>query len=157
MNVRSRETDKDVLRTGLRFAVVTGQELVRLAMEKLEVTGYTALARKLELGLHGDRRVKRWAEGENEPNYEETLTLLRAVGLLREEPSEPLPAFLFEPVGMDVVFSRLETLEATVGGLAVQVGTAATRVGERLLAIEGRLPALPEATPEQDPQTSSGG
>ena len=126
-------------------------------MERLEVTGYTALARKLELGLHGDRRVKRWAEGENEPNYEETLTLLRAVGLLRDEPSEPLPDFLFEPVGMDVVFSRLEALEATVGGLAVQVETAATRVGERLLAIEGRLPALPEAKPEQDPQTSSGG
>lgn len=44
------------------------------------------LARALGLDSYGSpRRVKRWLDGETEPDYEATLRLLDAVGLLKRD------------------------------------------------------------------------
>jgi hypothetical protein len=52
------------------------QELVRLAMYRLDAKGNSDLARMLGLGVHGDQRVRRWLDGENEPEYKATMKLL---------------------------------------------------------------------------------
>ncbi len=45
-------------------------------MKRLDAKGNTDLARRLELGIHGDQRVRRWREGKNEPDYMATLKIL---------------------------------------------------------------------------------
>lgn len=60
-------------------------DLVELAMKRSGAKGNTDLARMLDLGIHGDQRVRRWRDGENEPDYEATMRLLELVGALRME------------------------------------------------------------------------
>jgi hypothetical protein len=70
---------------------VSAQELVELAMVRTGAVGYTDLARKLGLGVHGDQRVRRWLEGENEPDYVATMALLGVIGALNEDALKPRP------------------------------------------------------------------
>lgn len=66
---------------------MTGQELTALAWRAVgSPEKPVEFARAL--GLEGDsraQRVKRWRSGENEPDYEGTIKMLAAAGLLREE------------------------------------------------------------------------
>lgn len=52
-------------------------------MKRSKADGYADLARKLNLGVGGDRKVQRWADGSHAPDYENTMLLLRAARLLR--------------------------------------------------------------------------
>lgn len=64
-------------------------QLVRLVMERMKVETAGQVAAGLGLrGYGAPKKVSRWLSGENEPDYEATLLLLRAAGLLREKPTK---------------------------------------------------------------------
>ena len=52
-------------------------------MKKADVTGPAQLAKKLGLeGYYAPKRVSRWLDGSNEPDYESTIKLLHLAGWL---------------------------------------------------------------------------
>jgi len=55
---------------------------VRAVMRQLGCDGPTDLANRLSLGVNSPRRIKRWLDGENEPDYEATMLMLEAAGWL---------------------------------------------------------------------------
>lgn len=57
-------------------------ELVELAKARLGVETDADLARKLGLGVGGDKAVQRWGDDRHGPSYVSTLLLLDAAGLL---------------------------------------------------------------------------
>lgn len=64
--------------------IIAAADLVRLAMERLECDTPGELARKLDLKPYDSpKRVRRWLDGENEPDYEATMTILERMGALR--------------------------------------------------------------------------
>ena len=63
--------------------IPTAPELVAAAMEKQKIAGPTALARLMGAGPWSAQKVTRWIGGENEPNYEATVTLLGLAGWLK--------------------------------------------------------------------------
>jgi transcriptional regulator with XRE-family HTH domain len=59
-------------------------ELVRLAMEATGSRTLSDLARALGLTSYAaPRNIRRWIEGETNPDYDATLRLLEAAGLLK--------------------------------------------------------------------------
>lgn len=67
---------------------LTAQELVTLVMQLTGATTPTELAREIGMqGYSAPQRVKRWLDGTNEPDFEGTLLLLDAAGLLATETS----------------------------------------------------------------------
>jgi len=63
--------------------IIAADELVRLAMKKLDCETPGELARKLGLSPYDSpKRVRRWLDGENEPDYEATMTILNRMGAL---------------------------------------------------------------------------
>lgn len=63
--------------------IIAADELVRLAMKKLGCETPGELARKLDLRPYDSpKRVRRWLDGENEPDYEATMTILYRIGAL---------------------------------------------------------------------------
>lgn len=65
--------------------VIEGQDLVALVIKRLGTNGPTELARALKLGgMHDVQRVSRWMKSRNGPDYEGTIVLLDALGLLTE-------------------------------------------------------------------------
>jgi hypothetical protein len=64
-------------------------------MERSGAATPTELARKLQLaGYESPKRVRRWLDAKNEPEYEETLALLALAGLLNDEASPSAAADL---------------------------------------------------------------
>ncbi len=58
-------------------------------MERLDCETPADLARKLGLTAYeSPKRVKRWLDGENEPDYKATMAILEALGLLRDIDNE---------------------------------------------------------------------
>jgi hypothetical protein len=54
-------------------------------MKQIETERPADLARALDLGAYASpRRVKRWLDGKNEPDYMATIALLELTGMLRE-------------------------------------------------------------------------
>lgn len=49
----------------------------------------TQFAQRLDLGQWGAQKVKRWLEGENEPEYEATIALLELAGWLNVGGGQP--------------------------------------------------------------------
>lgn len=65
--------------------------LVKRAMEELGAKNATELADKLGYtGRNEDRKVRNWVEGMSSPNFDGTVRLLRALGLLNE-PADGAP------------------------------------------------------------------
>lgn len=97
---------------------LSGQELVRLAAEKLGVApdDYSDIAKAIGLGLHGDRRVKRWMRERNEPDFEGTMLLLRYTGMLRS-----LDEIEEAPVSVP---GRQPSLEAEVAAIREELSQA---------------------------------
>lgn len=77
-------------------------ELVRLAMTATGSTTPTELARALRMSNYtAPRNIKRWLDGESQPEFDATLVLLGAAGLLRpvdDAQPEPAAAGDLEPV-----------------------------------------------------------
>ena len=111
-------------------------DLVRAAMVATSSATPTDLARNLKMSSYSaPRNVKRWLDGETQPDYESTLLLIGAAGLLHPESGEPRASRLAETTLADVVSEiaaldrkidvtlaqRLESLEAAVRDLARQV------------------------------------
>lgn len=68
-------------------------DLVAAAEKALGVSGDTALA--VALGFtdhHAPSRIARWRKGDAKPNYDATLTLLRAAGMLSLSAGRPRAA-----------------------------------------------------------------
>lgn len=64
------------------------EELVKRAMTALKAKNASQFAVALGLtGRNEERRVRSWVDGKAKPNYEGTLLLLDAAGLLRETPT----------------------------------------------------------------------
>jgi len=63
--------------------IIPATELVRLAMERLDCHSAGELARKLDLEPYDSpKRVRRWLDGLNEPDYRATMTILERIGAL---------------------------------------------------------------------------
>lgn len=63
--------------------IIAASDLVRLAMDRLDCETPGELARKLDLTPYDSpKRVRRWLDGENEPDYEATMTILDRIGAL---------------------------------------------------------------------------
>ena len=106
-------------------------------MERLDTESYTEFARKINLtSYEAPKRVRRWADGENDPDFEGTMLILEAVGWL----SMDAPV----RVGVDPAEGGwkklINTLEKTGREVAALVDTAT--VGLRREA--DRLSPLPE-------------
>ena len=70
--------------------MIAADELVKLAMNRRGLEKPSDLARALGLSAYASpRRVVRWIEGENEPDYKATMALLELVGALNEEALKP--------------------------------------------------------------------
>lgn len=74
-------------------ATLTGQELVKLALERLGDGKPANLVRALRLGEVMDSvdpaaQVRRWRDGKHEPSYAVTMRLLEGLGMLRAAPAE---------------------------------------------------------------------
>lgn len=102
-----------------------------LAMERLGTSSYSDAARRIGLGLHADKNVKRWATGGGSPDFEKTLLLLQAAGLLREEPAARAGGTAEDPIE-----TRLRSLE--------------DRVAESVRLTKEALRLLREAPPRAD-------
>ena len=64
--------------------VIPAADLVRLAMERLGCATPGELARELGLEPYDSpKRVRRWLDGENEPDYKATMTILERIGALK--------------------------------------------------------------------------
>ena len=63
--------------------IIEADDLVRLAMERLDCETTRQFARELGLeGYDSPKRVQRWLDGENEPDYKATMTILERIGAL---------------------------------------------------------------------------
>jgi len=63
--------------------IIEADDLVRLAMDRLECETPGELARELGLEPYDSpKRVRRWLDGENEPDYKATMTILDRIGAL---------------------------------------------------------------------------
>jgi hypothetical protein len=71
--------------------VLSASELVRIVMEKTGARTPTELARTLRLtGYTAPRKITRWLNGDSAPDFENTIALLEAAGMLRLEGGEPV-------------------------------------------------------------------
>jgi hypothetical protein len=120
---------------------VTGKELAAAAWAALAPKTDADFARRL--GLTGDyrsKRVRRWLDGTNEPDYEGTVTMLRAAGLLREE---AVAAVASSGPGRGSVEDGLLELK-------VQLAEGLRNLSERLAELETqRTVASPRAQPRK--------
>jgi len=111
------------------------KQFVALVAEALKSESPTDLAKAIKLGgYNAPQRVRRWMDGDHAPDYEGTMLMLEAAGMLNLEhpsPSEP-PAG-----GRDD-----DQLLAEVRGLDRKIDT---EVSARLERIEGELRELTRA------------
>jgi hypothetical protein len=71
--------------------MISAPELVKRAMKATGATTPTELARTLEMTSYSaPRNVQRWLDGVSAPEYESTLQLLAAAGLLTAEGQKAL-------------------------------------------------------------------
>jgi len=108
--------------------VIAAQNLVRLAMTKLELGEKDAAKLATRLGFtaySSPQRVRRWLSGENEPDYEATLQLLDIVGAINWEALEDRPPSLDEAgVVEDARATSRRAREATQAPRARRRGAA---------------------------------
>lgn len=111
---------------------LTAPDLVRAAMAATRADSPTALARALRMTSYSaPRNIKRWLNGIAQPDYEATLLLVRAAGLLSTElrpvdegdGDEDALRALDQKLD-DVVVPRLEAIEAEIRRLAEAVTAA---------------------------------
>lgn len=102
-------------------------ELVRLVMARYSTDSPTELARHLKMDYSGPGQISRWLAGRNKPNFDQTLMLLRAAGLLAEEPDLSRPVEL-ETEALD---QALLSLGAAVGALERLLGRAGQEASVR--------------------------
>lgn len=130
--------------------VIESKDLVALAMSARGIETPADLARALGLASYSSpRRVKRWIEGENEPDYSSTVRLLDLAGMLRSEPGE---------TGVAAGLPALEDPRDLLAGLASVVAVSQSTneaILERLERIELALRA--QGLDGGDPLSADGG
>lgn len=67
------------------------QALVETAMKQLGLPNANQLAKWLGYKDDERRKVSNWVKGDHAPSYDATIALLRALGMLREEPAAASP------------------------------------------------------------------
>jgi hypothetical protein len=107
-------------------------DFVAQVMAALGADGPTDLSRKLGLGESGPRRIKRWLEGVNEPDYEATMLMLERAGWLTSTPGAAAGPGGSTP-------DPLRALAEAVADLA----RANLDYGARLEEVERRLESAP--------------
>lgn len=114
---------------GLACLLVTAPELVTRAKERLGVKTDTDLARALGLKDYAaPQRIRRWRLGQNEPDYEATLLLLEAAGLLNEEAAPHTAPLVIDSemaAQMAAVLSAVERIESSVARIVSRASAPA--------------------------------
>lgn len=72
---------------------VEAEALMELLVKKLGTDSPAELAKALGLDPYRDgKTIDRWLKGQAKPKYDNTILLLRAVGMLREKPPRTVPS-----------------------------------------------------------------
>ena len=125
----------------------SGAEFVESVMQALEVTGPTALTRRMGWDINTPSLIKKWTRGTSAPSYEYVMQMLDACGWLNMSGEAPQPA--------PQQLNPLGRLEAVAEANARSIRNLTATVESLLSGIEDRLTALASQVQTLGDQRSS--